>query len=120
MKKLLSQLCCTCGISLSLFACSTTNTNYQLENKVVNLNLNCTTGELCDVKLPSNTQVNSIVTNDSVRWRIEKNYTGSGDSTVTHISIKPLYPNLTNTTFVYSSTGLYVISTYSLSESEGY
>ena len=114
MKKLLLSI----GISLTLISCSATKEHIQPENKIKNLNLTCAVGEICDVKLPTGTKINSVRAADTSSWFIDRNQTGEVDKAVEHISIKPLYANFSNMIFVYTTTGLYVINTISLPKSD--
>lgn len=50
----------------------------------------CAVLQVCDVALQAGEQVNSINLGDTARWTIEPAITGSGDTEVQHIIIKPM------------------------------
>ena len=50
----------------------------------------CAVLQVCDVALQAGEQVNSINLGDSARWTLEPAITGSGDTEVQHIIIKPM------------------------------
>jgi len=50
----------------------------------------CAVLQVCDVALQAGEQVNSINLGDTARWTLEPAITGSGDTEVQHIIIKPM------------------------------
>jgi type IV secretion system protein VirB9 len=70
----------------------------------------CAVLQVCDVALQTGEQVNSINLGDTARWTLEPAITGSGDSEVQHIIIKPMDVGLETSLVVTTNRRTYHIS----------
>ncbi len=69
----------------------------------------CAVLQVCDVALQAGEQVNSINLGDTARWTLEPAVTGSGDSEVQHIIIKPMDVGLETSLVVTTNRRTYHI-----------
>lgn len=69
----------------------------------------CAVLQVCDVALQAGEQVNSINLGDTARWTLEPAITGSGDSEVQHIIIKPMDVGLETSLVVTTNRRTYHI-----------
>ncbi len=69
----------------------------------------CAVLQVCDVALQAGEQVNSINLGDTARWTIEPAITGSGDTEVQHIIIKPMDVGLETSLVVTTNRRAYHI-----------
>jgi len=69
----------------------------------------CAVLQVCDVALQAGEQVNSINLGDTARWTIEPAITGSGDSEVQHLIIKPMDVGLETSLVVTTNRRAYHI-----------
>jgi type IV secretion system protein VirB9 len=67
----------------------------------------CAVLQVCDVELQPGEQVNSLHLGDTARWTVEPAVTGSGNSAVLHLIIKPMDTGLETSLIVTTDRRTY-------------
>ncbi|MGY8527608.1 P-type conjugative transfer protein TrbG [Paracidovorax citrulli] len=83
--------------------------------------LTCTLMRVCDIQLePGEIVTGKPVAGDTVRWKMSKQVSGSGDRAVTHIVVKPTEANISTNLMIATDRRAYQIELHSSASEKDY
>jgi type IV secretion system protein VirB9 len=83
--------------------------------------LTCAPLRACDIELePGEMVTGKPLSGDSVRWKITKAESGTGESTITHIVVKPIDINIETNMIITTNKRTYHIRLFSSADEENY